>query len=220
MPDNVAITPGMRVLCRDAEWLVTRVDPSDYANQHYAVHCIGADDLVRGHESIFLTQLDRIDPVDPRNTQLMADSSSGYRLSKLFLEAQLRQMPATGIEPDLMGMGAFKPMRFKEDVREEAGENLTDRQLVPLAQTTVDATPGEEAVYGVLAKMREAATGGKLLGEGARAGRIHALIQYGGRGQPGAPADPEAEAREGRGPHTPPRRAAPANVERAPPRVA
>ena len=26
---SVALTPGMRVLCRDAEWLVTRVDPSD-----------------------------------------------------------------------------------------------------------------------------------------------------------------------------------------------
>ena len=50
MPNGVvAPTPGMRVLCRDAEWLVTRVDPSDNAHKHYAVHCVGADDLVRGH---------------------------------------------------------------------------------------------------------------------------------------------------------------------------
>jgi superfamily II DNA or RNA helicase len=373
----------MRVLCRDAEWLVTRVDPSDHAGKHFAVHCVGADDLVRGHESIFLTQLDTIEPVDPRNTQLVADNSSGYRLSKLFLEAQLRQMPATGIQPDLAGMGAFKQMnfqkvavewalrqlrprllladavglgktielgmvlvellrrgranrilvlarksmltqfqselwnrfgiplvrldsegiaklrlripanknpfevyhrviisldtlknvgryqhflentrwdvvvideahnvagasvperhlahrlarllsrktdsmllttatphngkretfgrlislldpsaipdpkyreysaddiagfflmRFKEDVREEAGENLTDRQLVPLKQTTVDATPGEEAAYSVLAEMRDAATSGELVGDGGRAGRAHTLVQYG-----------------------------------------
>ena len=40
MPSTVAPTPGMRVLCRDAEWLVTRVDPSDNAHKHYAVHCI------------------------------------------------------------------------------------------------------------------------------------------------------------------------------------
>ncbi len=33
------------------------------------VHCVGADDLTRGHEAAFLTQLDRIDPVDPRKTK-------------------------------------------------------------------------------------------------------------------------------------------------------
>ncbi|MGE3781021.1 MAG: SNF2-related protein, partial [Pirellulaceae bacterium] len=123
-------TPGMRVLCRDAEWLVTRVDPSDYANKHHAVHCIGADDLVRGHESIFLTQLDTIEPVDPRTTQLVPDESSGFRLSKLFLEAQLRQMPATGIEPDLAGMGAFKPMQFQRVAVEWALRQLRPRLLL------------------------------------------------------------------------------------------
>ena len=61
----------MRVRCRDAEWLVTRVDPSDHAREHRAVHCVGADDLVRGHESIFLTQLDTIEPVDARKTRLV-----------------------------------------------------------------------------------------------------------------------------------------------------
>src|SRR5689334_21237893 len=110
MADAPALTPGMRILCRDAEWLVTRIDPSDYANQNFAVHCVGADDLVRGHESVFLTQLDQIAPVDPRNTKLVSDTSSGYRLARLFLEAQLRQMPAAGVEPDLGGMGAFDPM--------------------------------------------------------------------------------------------------------------
>ena len=113
MSNAVALAPGMRVLCRDAEWLVTRVDPSDYSHKHFAVHCVGADDLVRGHESIFLTQLDQVEPVDPRNTALVEDTSGGYRLSKLFLAAQLRQMPTTGVEPDLVGMGAFKPMKFQ-----------------------------------------------------------------------------------------------------------
>ena len=115
MPDQAAITPGIRILCRDAEWLVTRVDESDYANGHFAVHCVGADDLVRGHQAMFLTQLDRIEVVDPRQTRLAADASHGYRLAKLFLEAQLRQMPATGIEPDLTGMGVFKPMQLREE---------------------------------------------------------------------------------------------------------
>ena len=91
---------------------MTRVDPSDYAHKHFAVHCVGADDLVRGRESVFLTQLDSPIPVDPKQTTLVPDSSNGFRLAKLFLEAQLRQMPATGEEPDPTGMGAFQPMPF------------------------------------------------------------------------------------------------------------
>ena len=130
MPKVVAPTPGMRVLCRDAEWLVTRVDPSDHTHQNYAVHCIGADDLVRGHEAIFLTQLDVIEPVDPRSTQLVRDSSSGYRLAKLFLEAQLRQMPATGVEPDMKRMGAFKPMNFQVQTVQWALRQLRPRLLL------------------------------------------------------------------------------------------
>jgi ERCC4-related helicase len=130
MSKVVAPAPGMRVLCRDAEWLVIRVDPSDHAHQHHAVHCVGADDLVRGHEAIFLTQLDSIEPVDPRRTRLVRDSSSGYRLAKLFLEAQLRQMPATGVEPDLKGMGAFKPMNFQLQTVQLALKQLRPRLLL------------------------------------------------------------------------------------------
>jgi hypothetical protein len=130
MPDGVVFTPGMRVLCRDAEWLVTRVDPSDHDHQHHAVQCIGADDLVRGHEAIFLTQLDDIEPVDPRKTQLVPDPSRGYRLAKLFLEAQLRQMPATGVKPDLKNMGAFKPMKFQIQTVEWALRQLRPRLLL------------------------------------------------------------------------------------------
>lgn len=127
--DNV-LAPGMRVLCRDAEWLVTRVDPSDFSHKHFAIHCLGADDLVRGHEAIFLTQLDTIEPVDPRNTKLVTDNSSGYQLSKLFLEAQLRQMPVTGVEPDLTGMGAFKSMNYQMQPVKMALHQLRPRLLL------------------------------------------------------------------------------------------
>ena len=130
MSEQPPLSPGMRVLCRDAEWLVTRVDPSDYANTHHAVHCLGVDDLSRGHECIFLTQLDEIIPVDPRKTQLVPDTSSGFRLSKLFLEAQLRQMPATSIEPDLDGLGAFKPMKYQVDAVSLALKQLRPRLLL------------------------------------------------------------------------------------------
>ncbi len=130
MSNHPPLTPGMRVLCRDAEWLVTRVDAADAYHNESIVHCIGADDLVRGHESIFITQLDSIVPVDPRNTKLTPDTSNGYKLAKLFLEAQIRQMPATGIEPDLEGLGAFKPLKFQEETVRRALMQLRPRLLL------------------------------------------------------------------------------------------
>jgi SNF2 family DNA or RNA helicase len=48
----------------------------------------------------------------------------------------------------------FFLMRFKEDVREDAGANLTDRMLVPIEQTTVPASEDEEKVYSVLSELR------------------------------------------------------------------
>ena len=127
----------MRVLCRDAEWLVTGVETIDPASleteketNSQAIHCTGVDDLVRGHEAIFLTQLDEIIPVDPRNTKLIKDNSNGYKLSKLFLGAQLRQMPASGIKPELDGLGVFKPMQFQLETVSRALKQLRPRLLL------------------------------------------------------------------------------------------
>ncbi|MGF1499889.1 MAG: DEAD/DEAH box helicase [Elainellaceae cyanobacterium] len=124
------IAPGMRVLCRDAEWLVQRVDASNDAGTQHAVQVIGVDDLVRGHQAVFLTQLDRIEPVDPKKTRLVLDQSNGFRRAKLFLEAQLRQMPAAGETPDLDGLGAFDPMAFQLTTVRRALEQLRPRLLL------------------------------------------------------------------------------------------
>lgn len=125
-----AYAPGMRVLCRDAEWLVTQVKSSDYGGQESAVQCVGVDDLVRGQRAEFLTQLDRLEPVDPARTRLRADDTQGYRLSRLYLEAQLRLMPTTSLSPDTKGMGAFSPMSFQEESARRALEQLRPRLLL------------------------------------------------------------------------------------------
>ena len=53
---GLTIAAGMRVRCRDAEWLVQRVEASNSAGTQYAVQVVGVDDLVRGHQANFLTQ--------------------------------------------------------------------------------------------------------------------------------------------------------------------
>ena len=84
MPDQAVLAPGMRVMCRDSEWIVNRVQPADSLGKHQAIQCTGTDELVRGHEAVFLTQLDSLEPVDPRQTVLREDKSPGFKLARLF----------------------------------------------------------------------------------------------------------------------------------------
>lgn len=127
MPQQL-ITPGMRVLCRDAEWLVTEV----HAEKTFqTVRCVGADDLVRGHEAAFLTLLDDIIPIDPRATKLIRDGGIKHLdRARLFLEAQLRQMPLTDPEPRVDGMGAFKPMEYQKEAVHRALLQMRPRLLL------------------------------------------------------------------------------------------
>ncbi|WP_315852806.1 DEAD/DEAH box helicase [Pseudomonas tumuqii] len=122
-------TPGMRVECRNAEWLVTRVDAAG-SSQHQIVFCSGVDDLNRGHEAAFLTQLDTLREVDPRKTELIRDDSNGYSRSRLFLEAQLRQMPLTDPEPHVDDMGAFTPMDYQKEAVHRALKQMRPRLLL------------------------------------------------------------------------------------------
>lgn len=79
-------------MIRDEEWLVRRVDPS--TDGGWLLSCDGVSDLVRGRSSLFLTQLegeDRITVLDPAKTELVADGSSHFNSTFLYLEAKLRQ---------------------------------------------------------------------------------------------------------------------------------
>ncbi len=82
--------PGARVVIRDEEWLVRRVDPS--SDGGYLLSCDGVSDLVRGRAAQFLTVLeDEILVLDPAKTILVADTSSHFNSTFLYLEAQLRR---------------------------------------------------------------------------------------------------------------------------------
>jgi len=124
--------------------MITRVDA--FEERDFAVHCVGVDDLVRGHPAVFLTPLDDIEPVDPAKTRLIKDASNGYKLSKLFLDAQLRQVPATGTEPDFDGMGVFRRMRFQEETVRRALTQLRPRLLL----TTATPHNGKKETFGRL----------------------------------------------------------------------
>lgn len=82
--------PGARVVIRDEEWLVRRVDPS--TDGGHLISCDGVSELVRGRSPQFLSKLeDEIVVLDPANTELVTDTSSHFNTTLLYLEAQLRR---------------------------------------------------------------------------------------------------------------------------------
>ena len=87
---NNTAAPGARVLIRDEEWLVRRVDPSSDGGE--LLFCDGVSELVRGRSAQFLTRLEeRIDILDPAQTKLVADTSNAFNASMLYIESVLRR---------------------------------------------------------------------------------------------------------------------------------
>ena len=88
------IAPGARIIVRDAEWLVRRVDRTSTGGQAFSV--IGISELVRDKEFIFLDEIEKsIEILDPADTNLVQDQSSSYQASLLFMESLLRKTPPT-----------------------------------------------------------------------------------------------------------------------------
>ena len=93
-PSSAKYAPGMRVLIRDAEWLVKRVELASNApkDRPHELTCIGISNLVRGKEALFLEGFeDEITILRPEETRLVQDDSRSYIKSKLFIESLLRK---------------------------------------------------------------------------------------------------------------------------------
>ncbi len=96
--NSPTIAPGARVLIRDAEWIVKRVDRTATGGQ--SVQVVGVSEIVRHKEARFLTELEGagISVLDPAETELVPDPSPQFRKTKLYLDSLLRQSPPTGTD--------------------------------------------------------------------------------------------------------------------------
>ena len=87
---TAVLAPGARIVVRDAEWVVRRIDRTSEGGQQ--ITCDGVSEIVRGEEGIFLDGLERrIQLLDPADTELVPDTSPRFTESLLFMESQLRQ---------------------------------------------------------------------------------------------------------------------------------
>ena len=68
--------PGMRVIIRDEEWLIRKVDNNSLGGQTLTV--TGLSRLVKDKESIFISQLEDIITINPEETKLVPDRSAKF----------------------------------------------------------------------------------------------------------------------------------------------
>lgn len=121
--------PGARVIIRDEEWLIRRVDKTDRNKD--VLLAIGLSPLVSGQERYFLPHLENsVEIIDPRNTEFVHDESAGYQKSRLYLDSLLRQTPPTDEKLYIGHKAAIDPLPFQLDPALQALREPRQRILI------------------------------------------------------------------------------------------
>ncbi len=121
--------PGSRIVVRDAEWLVRRVDRTSTGGQ--ALSVVGISELVKDKEAVFLTEIDRnIEILNPAETKLVPDTSSSYQASLLYMESLLRQKAPIDDKLYIGHRAAMDPVPFQLDAAIQALGQPRQRILI------------------------------------------------------------------------------------------
>ncbi len=109
----VDYAPGMRTIIRDEEWMIKKIEKNSLGNR--ALHCIGISPIVKDKEAIFLTDLEKIQIVNPADVKLIPDTSPFYKRTLLFLESQWRQQIPTDVNLHIGHRAAMDLMPYQLD---------------------------------------------------------------------------------------------------------
>lgn len=121
--------PGTRVLIRDAEWVVRRVDTTRTGKK--ALTVTGVSQLVKDQEALFLEELEqKIEILDPIDTKLIPDTSHGYRNALLYIESQLQAVTPTGEQIYIGHKAAMDAVPYQLDPALIALEKPRQRMLI------------------------------------------------------------------------------------------
>jgi ERCC4-related helicase len=97
----------------------------------YAVHVQGMSELVRYHQAIFLTPLEKeIVPLRPEETRLVSDPSPEHRQTRLYIETLLRRTPPVHQKIAIGHRGALEVMPYQLVPAERALASLRPRILI------------------------------------------------------------------------------------------
>jgi superfamily II DNA or RNA helicase len=129
MDNQIQYAPGARVVIRDAEWLIRKVDRTSTGSQ--AITVVGISELVKDKEAIFLSSLEKqIEVLDPVDTKLVPDPSSSYQASLLYMESLLRRKPPTDTNLYLGHQAAMDLVPYQLDPAIQALEQPRQRILI------------------------------------------------------------------------------------------
>ena len=127
--DSDVYAPGTRVVIRDAEWVIRRADRAPDGGQRLV--CDGVSELVRGHEAVFLTTIERgIQVLDPAETALVPDRSSRFIDSLLYMESQLRQAVPSDETIHVGHQAAMDTAPYQQDPARQALRQPRQRVLI------------------------------------------------------------------------------------------
>lgn len=127
--ESRSFAPGIRVVVRDAEWLIRKVDRTPTGG--YALSVIGISELVKDKESIFLTEIEKkVEVLDPADTVFIQDKSSSYTASLLYMESLLRQTPPTDESISIGHRAAMDMVPYQLDPAQLALKQPRQRILI------------------------------------------------------------------------------------------
>ncbi|MCH7396736.1 DEAD/DEAH box helicase [Belliella sp. DSM 107340] len=105
---------GARISTRGEDFLITGI--TENYDGSMLLDAEGISELVKGKRFKFDTKLDvDIQVLDPAKTKLVADTDSGYRRTKLFLETQLRNSTHYGDKIHVAHKAAFNFSEYQLD---------------------------------------------------------------------------------------------------------
>ncbi len=126
---DLQLAPGARVVIRDEDWLIRRVDPS--ADGGRLLTCDGVSELVRGQSALFLTKLeDHIEVLDPAKTELVLDASPTYNATMLYLESMRRRSVPNDEKIHLGHRGVMNLVPYQLDPALQALKQPRSRILI------------------------------------------------------------------------------------------
>ena len=116
MQTNSRFAPGSRILVRDAEWIIKKVDLTSTGGQKLVV--TGLSEIVKDREAVFLTEVgekhpETIEILDPAETEIVCDRSAGYLHSRLYLQSIFMAAPITHHEVSLGREAAMDLLDFQ-----------------------------------------------------------------------------------------------------------
>ena len=121
-------SPGMRVIIRDEEWMIKKVETNSLNRK--TIHCVGISKLVKDHPGIFLTDIEEIVAVDPAKVNLVIDNSPYFRKSRLYIESQWRQKIPTDSALHIGNRAAMDLMNFQLEPAQIALRRPRQRILI------------------------------------------------------------------------------------------